>query len=338
LSNRPRPWGCSLGQSYGGVCQVAYLSAVEHPPKVMLFTGGIPPMEFELKEYYNLLWARAEARNLLYYEMYPGDIAAVKLIVRKLLEQPAELPSGGQLSAQRFLSLGSSLGGSPSAFASLHKLISSAFVGGSFAAANTSDITDLVFTRAFLKQVDSRQSFDENPLNFWLRESVHTPTDYDDSRTNWAAENVLYDNWLNEVAFDFQRKCKVESDDQQTLFYGDHVFGWMLDDFAELSGNGLELLTAALAEKDDWDWLYDSSHVMMVLQDGRTRAAAAVYHEDMYVEFKYTSEVAERSFGPLGKCKLFVTNEYQNSGLRDDGATLFSKLHGMASGGIRIPS
>jgi hypothetical protein len=34
--------------------------------------------------------------------------------------------------------------------------------------------------------------------------------------------------------------------------------------------------------------------------------------------------------GPLEKCKVWITNEYQHSGLRDDGARIFTKLLGMA--------
>jgi hypothetical protein len=35
---------------------------------------------------------------------------------------------------------------------------------------------------------------------------------------------------------------------------------------------------------------------------------------------------------------MYITNDYQHSGLRDDGAKLFAKLHGMATGSIRTPS
>jgi hypothetical protein len=40
----------------------------------------------------------------------------------------------------------------------------------------------------------------------------------------------------------------------------------------------------------------------------------------------------------LEKCKAYVTNEYQHSGLRDSGASIFTKLHGMATGSVRTPS
>jgi hypothetical protein len=40
----------------------------------------------------------------------------------------------------------------------------------------------------------------------------------------------------------------------------------------------------------------------------------------------------------LEKCKVWVTNDYQHSGLRDDGAMIFEKLYNMATGSIRTPS
>ena len=112
----------------------------------------------------------------------------------------------------------------------------------------------------------------------------------------------------------------------------------MPEDYAGLSGIGLQLVATALAEKADWGRLYDIYHIREVLIKGRTRAAAAVYHDDMYVDFDESIKMTKKSFGYLDLCKVVITNEYQHSGVRDAGATLFSKLHGLAKGGIRIPS
>jgi hypothetical protein len=119
----PRPWGCSLGQSYGGFCQMSYLSLVPNPPRIMLFTGGIAPMLTPVDDVYGSLWERVKERNLRFYEQYPGDIANVKAIVTALLDRPMPLPSGGLLTARRFLCAGISLGGSPSSFATLHEMM-----------------------------------------------------------------------------------------------------------------------------------------------------------------------------------------------------------------------
>jgi hypothetical protein len=115
------------------------------------------------------------------------------------------------------------------------------------------------------------------------------------------------------------------------------MFPWMPQDYEELSGVGLQALANDLASKKDWGKLYDADQMRRVLEDGICKAAAAVYHEDMYVDFDACSKVTARG-GPLEKCKLWVTNEYQHSGIRDDGANIFGKLHSMALGSLRLPS
>lgn len=323
-TGKPKAWGASLGQSFGGFCSMSYLSLVEHPPKVMLLTGGIAPMLTPVYDVYCMLWDRVRERNYRYYDMYPGDVPVVKSIVRKLLQEPATLPSGGKLTSRRFLQLGLGLGSSPSAFASMHALLSSAFL--------QSD--DLEFSRGFLKQIDEVQSFDDAPFYFWLHESIYADGAFN-SPTNWAAHRAYIDKCKACSDFDYTLTCS-SSDDRPVLFFGEHVFPWMAEDFAELSGVGLTQVANSLASRTDWPKLYDAERMRAAL-DGKTSAAAAVYHEDMYVEFEASMKVAARG-GPLEKCKVWVTNEYQHSGLRDDGAKIFSKLLGMATGSIRTPS
>jgi hypothetical protein len=305
---------------------MSYLSLVEQPPKICLFTGGIAPMLTPAYDAYSSLWERVRERSLQYYDMYPGDILLVKKIVNKLLEEPATLPSGGKLTARRFLQLGMSLGGGPSSFASMHSLFNSAFL--------LPDETK--FTRSFLKTVDSQQPFDDNPIYFWLHESIYADGP-SNSPTNWAAHRAYEDKVKTPSEFDYRLTSQLDSDARPTLFFGEMVFPWMAEDFAECGGVGCTALANALATKDDWTHLYDGDHMRQVLGDGSSRAAAAVYYGDMYVDFNCVMEVAARG-GPLEKCKVYITNDYQHSGLRDDGAAIFSKLHGMATGSIRTPS
>ncbi|CAB9529102.1 proline iminopeptidase [Seminavis robusta] len=324
----PRPWGLSMGQSFGGFCTMTYLSTIEHPPRICLLTGGIAPMLTPAFDAYTSLWKTCQERNLRYYEMYPGDIRRVKQIVQSLLKQPMKLPSGGTLTARRFLMLGIALGGSPSAFATFHSMI---------ATATLSDDT-VVFTRAFLKYMDSAQSFDDHPIYFWLHESIYGDGSDRNSPTNWAAHRAYEALAASNKEFDYQyTSSQVDDDSQPTLFFGEHVFPFMPEDFAELSGVGLTKVANNLASKTDWGPLYDGEHMRKVLSNGSCKAAAAVYHEDMYVDFDAAMKVAKRG-APLEKCKLWVSNEYQHSGLRDNGANIFEKLYGMATGGIRTPS
>jgi hypothetical protein len=330
----PRPYGAALGQSFGGFCMMTYLSQVEHPPKLCFLTGGIAPMLTPTYDLYSGLWQRVKERSFQYYERYPGDIAVVKRIVRTLLTEPATLPSGGKLTARRFLNLGLSLGGSPSAFASFHELISTACLSSS----EHDDREKVEFTRAFLKRIDSEQSFDDHPIYFLMHESIYG-NGPENSPTNWAAYRS-YNNLVKTPSeFDYRLTCTLNSDERPVLFFGEMVFPWMAQgDFAEVSGVGMRSLADSLAKKDDWGPLYDANHMRKVLQDGSiSRAAAAVYLDDMYVDFNACIEVTKRG-GPLEKCKIWVTNDYQHSGLRDDGANIFNKLYGMATGSIRTPS
>ena len=349
---------------------MTYLSQIPHPPSVCLLTGGIAPMlaAADIKTLYGKLWARVKERNLRYYEMYPGDVDVVKRIVRALLRKPAVLPSGGTLTARRFLQLGIMLGGSPSAFASMHSFLSEAFIINPMQlgndrkgiAANYNQQRDdeeeaIEFHRAFLKRIDSDQSFDDHPIYFLLHESIYADGALK-SPTRWAAHRAL-ENILIPSSSDFDyNKTSSPGERKPTLFFGEMVFPWMTEDYAELSGTGMTSLANSLASKIDWEPLFDTLQMRKILGDASTksgeesiidddrvvtginsRAAAAVYHDDMYVDFDESLAVASRG-NPLERCKVWITNEYQHSGLRDDGAHIFSKLHGMATGSINTPS
>jgi len=365
-SKQPGPWGCALGQSFGGFCLMTYLSKISHPPKICLLTGGIAPMLTPMNDVYTNLWGRVKERNRRYYDAYPGDIPIVKLIVKTLLEDPVPLPSGGKLTARRFLQLGISLGGGSSSFAKLHSMLASAFL-------DNSDLDDeLEFKRSFLKEMDSSLSYDDNPLYFWLHETIYADGP-ETAPTNWAAHRAYEDLCKANKEFDYKYTSSLNDNAKPTLFFGEMVFPWMADDFQELSGIGLKAVANALATKKDWGKLYDPNRMRTTLSDGSSVAAAAVYYEgqymdvvdvadvcnavvnliltigkpiffktffciaDMYVDFNACMKVASQD-SPLEHCKIWVTNEYQHSGIRDDEATIFSKLHNMATGSIRVPS
>jgi len=330
----PQPWGAALGQSFGGFCLMAYLSSIAHPPKMCLFTGGIAPMNTPVREVYDRLWKRVEERNRMYYERYPGDVALVKRIARLLEDEsrgePVRLPSGGILTTRRFLQLGLGLGGTPGvAFANLHSIVSSAFL----------DDDDDELSAAFLKRIDYEQSFDDAPLYFLLHESI-----YADGPASGATEWAAYtSNQLSSTSqFDYLLTSK--DDDAPVLFYGEMVFPWMAEgDFAELSGNGMRMLSQTLAKKGDWASLYDATNMRAALlgsgngEGVKSKAASATYYGDMYVDFDCAMKLVQRG-GPLEGVKVWVTNEYQHSGLRDDGAAIVCKLVSMAKGSIHVPS
>ena len=302
---------------------MSYLSLIPNPPKICLLTGGIAPMLTNVDEVYTSLRDRVKKRNLKYYDTYPGDVLVVKRIVKRLLEKPASLPSGGILTARRFLQVGIGLGGSPSAFASLHSLFASAFI---------SDEDDDL-TRAFLKNIDSMQSFDDHPIYCLLHESIYVDSNSECAKSDWSAMKA----YAPEHDFDCTISTKDEKVREPTLLVGEVVFPWMVDgDYAELSGLSMRALAHSLSSKDDWTDIYDPAAMRNALSTV-SKAAAAVYYDDMYVDFNASMKVTERG-NPLEKCAVWVTNDYQHSGLRDDGAAIFGKLLGMAKGEVGTPS
>ena len=56
--------------------------------------------------------------------------------------------------------------------------------------------------------------------------------------------------------------------------------------------------------------------------------AAAVYYDDLFVNFKIAMETASQIAG----IRLWITNEYMLSGLRDGGGKVFEHLMGMLNG------
>lgn len=331
----PQPWGGALGQSFGGFCLMTYLSSISNPPELMYFTGGIAPMNTPVREVYDRLWLRVRERSWKYYEQYPGDVAVVKKIVRTLLahensagaNDAIKLPSGGILTARRFLQIGLALGGSPgSSFANLHSVINSAFVD---------DDSDEI-SNAFLKRIDYEQSFDDAPLYFLLHESIYA--DGDGIATQWAANQSYEGHVQANSEFDYRVTCQ-EDDSNPTLFFGEMVFPFMAHgDFSELSNSGMRMLSEALAEKSDWLPLFDESNMRTALvHKKKTRAAAACYYDDMYVDFDCVMKLVQRGC-PLEGVKVYVTNEYQHSGLRDDGATIINKIAAMSKNQLHVPS
>lgn len=103
----------------------------------------------------------------------------------------------------------------------------------------------------------------------------------------------------------------------------------MGDDYAWL--RPLKPAAELLASKADWGPLYDK--VVLSSSEGPP-VACVVSYEDIYVERAFSEETAAMLGG---KARLWITNEFQHSGLRDDPA-IFERLLAMSKGEIAIPS
>ncbi|MDQ3890260.1 MAG: alpha/beta hydrolase [Actinomycetota bacterium] len=266
-----------LGQSFGGFCVVTYLSLAPDALATALVTGGLPPLSRHTDDVYEATYRRVLAKNRAYYERYPEDRDRVRGIVERLESNDVRLPSGDRLTARRFRQLGHLLGMSDGAEKLHYRL-------------------ELPFgSPAFLHDVEEAYPFARNPLYAVIHEACYASG----CATNWSAERLF----------------PAEFRDDPTLFTGEHVYPWMLEDYGALR----PLAEAAwiLAEYA-WPELYDVER----LGANEVPAAAAIYVEDMYVERVYSEETA-RSIADL---RPWITNEYEHDALRADGERVLARL------------
>ncbi|KAG6784817.1 hypothetical protein POTOM_010526 [Populus tomentosa] len=313
------PWTV-LGQSYGGFCSVTYLSFAPEGLKQVLLTGGIPPVGngSTADAVYRACYPQVIHQNEKYYKRFPQDVEIVREVVKHLAESEGggvPLPSGGFLTPRGLQILGLSGLGSSSGFERLHYMFERAWdpviVPGS----------RKQISYYFLKAFENWLDFDTNPLYALLHESIYCQVDLlnpllaGDSSL-WSAHRIRTED---DGKFDAIRAVK---EGRPVFFTGEMVFPWMFEEFHALS----KFKDAAhlLAEKKDWPPLYD----IAVLNNNKVPVAAAVYYEDMYVNFKLAMETASQVAG----IRLWITNEYMHSGLRDGGGQVLDHLLGMLNG------
>ncbi len=292
-----------LGQSYGGFCLTHYLSAFPQSLKGVLMTGGIPPVGVGVDDVYRATYKRCLRKNAQYYERYPGDAAQVKRILEYLSDNLVMLPGGGRLTPERFQQLGISFGMSDG-FEHVHYLIEDPFV-------QVNGRQELSYV--FLRGVENLQSFETNPIYVLLHEAIYC----ENQASNWSAHRVREEFPQFEISANSVMK-------DQIFFTGEMIYPWMLEQYDYLAP--LKGAAQLLAEYDKWPALYDRE----VLKKNKVPVHALVYHEDMYVEREYSEETANI----IGGSRLWVTNEYEHNGLRQDGYRILDRLLSMLKGEI----
>lgn len=151
---------------------------------------------------------------------------------------------------------------------------------------------------AFRHDAAAAMPFARNPIYAVIHEACYA----DGHVTGWSAERV------QPAAFD-----------DVTLLTGEHVYPWMFTDYGALA----PLAEAAeLLARHPWPRLYDPA----VLAANQVPVAAAVYHDDPYVESRFSLETAEQTRG----MRVWLTNEYDHNGLRADGARILDRLVDLA--------
>ena len=91
-----------LGQSFGGMCVITYLSLAPEGLEAAFVTGGIPVLGPRIDEVYARTYERLLERNRRYYQRYPADRERVMRIRERLLNDDVRLPSGDRLTWRRF--------------------------------------------------------------------------------------------------------------------------------------------------------------------------------------------------------------------------------------------
>ena len=197
-----------LGQSFGGMCVVSYLSLAPEGLREAFITGGLPPLGERIDDAYRATYAWMIGACERYYARYPQDRTRVLMLIDRLGSEELLLAGGDRLTPRRLRQLGGLLGRS-AGFEALHHLLELA-----------------PDSPAFLHDVDRALGFARNPLYAVLHEACWA----DGGATRWAAERLLPGDY----------------ETSPELLTGEHVYPWMLDEYGGLTPlrEAAELLAA----------------------------------------------------------------------------------------------
>ncbi|MFJ1967938.1 alpha/beta fold hydrolase [Streptomyces sp. NPDC087903] len=289
------PWTV-LGQSFGGFCTVHYLSAAPEGLAAAVVTGGLPSLDAHADDVYRAAFPRIERKVAAHYARYPQDVERARRIAEHLLHHEPVLPNGYRLTAEAFQSLGILLGGGEGSHR-LHHLLEHAFVrtpGGS------------ALSDAFQEEVQGLLSYAGHPLYALVHEAVYGQ---DERPTAWSAERVR-------AEFPQFDAAKALAGDGPLLFTGESVHPWMFD--CDPALRPLRETAELLAARTDWRPLYDRER----LAANEVPVAAAVYHDDMYVDAGHSLETARAVRG----LRTWVTDEFEHDGVRAGGPRVLDRL------------
>ncbi len=289
------PWTV-LGQSFGGFCAVTYLSTAPEGLSAVVITGGLPALDAHADDVYRAAFPRIERKVTAHYERYPQDVDRARRIAEYVLPHEPVLPGGYRLTAEAFQSLGILLGGGEGSHR-LHFLLEGAFVRTP---------QGPVLSDAFQEEAQSLLSYASHPLYALVHEAIYGQ---DRRPTAWAAERVR-------AEFPGFDAAKTLAGDRPLLFTGESVHPWMFD--CDPALRPLRETAELLAARTDWPPLYDRAR----LAANEVPVAAAVYHDDMYVDATHSLETARAIRG----LRTWVTDEFEHDGVRAGGPRVLDRL------------
>lgn len=289
------PWTV-LGQSFGGFCTVNYLSTAPEGLTAAVITGGLPSLDAHADDVYRAAYPRIERKVAAHYARYPQDVERARRIADHLLGEDVVLPNGYRLTAEAFQSLGIVLGGSEGSHR-LHYLLENAFVRTPQGPA---------LSDAFREEAQGLLSYAGHPLYALVHEAIYGQ---DARPTAWSAERVR-------AEFPQFDAAKTLAGDGPLLFTGETIHPWMFD--CDPALRPLRETAELLAARTDWKPLYDPA----LLAANEVPVAAAVYHDDMYVDTAHSLATARAVRG----LRTWVTDEFEHDGVRAGGPRVLDRL------------
>jgi pimeloyl-ACP methyl ester carboxylesterase len=281
-----------LGQSFGGFCSTTYLSMAPEGLSGAILTGGLPPLVEDADEVYRQTYRELIKKNQLFYKRYPEDVEKVARIVEHLQKNAVFLPTGEPLTVERFLQLGLNFGfnSSGGSMNTVHYLLE-----GAFDASN-----DSMLSYSFLRDVESQLHFNTNPIYALLHEAIYCQG----RASNWSAARLV------------SEFSEFRKDSMPIFFSGEMIYPWMFEEYTCLKP--FKEVAELLASYSQWPPLYDGDR----LKNNDVPCVGTIYCNDMYV----ARQLAEQTASAIRGMKVWITNEYEHDGLRQDGEALLYRL------------
>ncbi|KEF52485.1 uncharacterized protein A1O9_11327 [Exophiala aquamarina CBS 119918] len=285
-----------MGQSYGGYVSTTYLSSYPEGLREVFTLGGLPPVTLTTgDEPIRRCFKRVAHRNEEYYGKFPEDVDRVRTLVQFIEKKKPVLLSGVALTVGRFLQMGIMFG-FHGGFDIVHDVVLRA----------NNDLEMFGFlTRPTLSACEGFPDFD----NHVLYALMHGPLYVNGDKSNWVFDRVFKEFGA------FAHKTSTEDKGKQ-YFTGEMVFKAAFDENHELQG--IKEVAELLEQKTDWPPLYDPEQ----LRKNEVPIYAAIYVEDMYVDYGFSSETARIING----CKTFVTNVLYHNAVRARAAEVMKGL------------
>lgn len=291
------PW-TTLGQSYGGFITTAYLSLAPDGVKASMITGGLPGL-VHIDDIYQRTYQATAARNRHYHRLHPDDDQVIRTIAAHLRNTDEYLPTGEQLTTERFRSIGMGLG-TQTRTDSLHYLLEGPWVHIR---------GERRLSQKFLDAISSEIAM--SPMYGYMHESIYacaTP-ELAGTATNWSADR------LAETIPGFAKDADPLDMSEPYYLTGEHMMRRFFDTDPSLCP--VAQATDILATRTDWEPVYRPD----VLQHTTIPVAAAIYYDDMFVPRDLSIETAA-----LIGARTWITNEYQHDGLRASSGSVLDRL------------